>query len=628
MKEFNIEEWLNKKPDTTNQENTDQEKSVQIREIRGDKNMIHVNSCQFVDQEKSAQIPEIRGGSSVDLQEEIELLTKEIENRAIDIAPDYQSWRDIGFALTDALGESGREYYHRLSRFYPNYSYEETDKQFTACLNHHGHGITYKTIFHLAKQVGITITPTVPISPIKNNQKTSETSTEVIEVIEGNETMREEKMPSFYGKVKDHLPDFLKQITKNAISDEDADLLILGTITVVSACLPNISGIYAGREVFPNIFLFVTAQASAGKGRLSLCRYIVDYIHKELRKEYENEMETYKRQQADYALNKKDPDAEQPQEPPLKTLFIPANSSSTAVYQVLNDNKGIGLIFETEGDTLANTFKSDYGNFSDGFRKAFHHETISYNRRKDKEFVELEKPRLSALLSGTPKQILSLIPDAENGLFSRFIFYYMNVRLVWNDVFAIQDEALDRRFEDYGRQFFDLYRLLKISYPIRFALSPSQQKEFHAFFEQIQNEYSSVFGIDFVASVRRLGIITFRIAMIMSALRILEDGNFSNVMVCSDDDFFTAKSMVEILLKHTAKVYQMLPENSSPNMQGSKNQLKQQYYNALPSNFDTQTAISIAQSLEIPQKTAERYLKQWCLSGQMNRVKHGRYSKW
>lgn len=627
MEEFNIEVWLNKKPDTTNPQNINHEKSVQIREIRGDKNMIRANSCQFVDQEKSAQIPEIRRDSSVDLQEEIELLTKEIENRAIDIAPDYQSWRDIGFALTDALGESGREYFHRLSRFYPNYSAEETDKQFTACLNHHGHGITYKTIFHLAKQVGITITPTVPISPIKNNQKTSETSTEVIEVIEGNETMREEKMPSFYGKVKDHLPDFLKQITKNAISDEDADLLILGTITVVSACLPNISGIYAGREVFPNIFLFVTAQASAGKGRLSLCRYIVDYIHKELRKEYENEMETYKRQQADYALNKKDPDAEQPQEPPLKTLFIPANSSSTAVYQVLNDNKGIGLIFETEGDTLANTFKSDYGNFSDGFRKAFHHETISYNRRKDKEFVELEKPRLSALLSGTPKQILSLIPDAENGLFSRFIFYYMNVRLVWNDVFAIQDETLDRQFEDYGRQFFDLYRLLKISYPIRFALSPSQQKEFHAFFEQIQNEYSSVFGIDFVASVRRLGIITFRIAMIMSALRILEDGSFSNVMVCSDDDFFTVKTMVETLLKHTAKVYQMLPENISPNMQCSKNQLKQQYYNALPSNFYTQTAIYIAQSLDIPQKTAERYLKQWCLSGQMNRVKHGWYSK-
>ena len=602
MKDFNIEDWLNKKKDNN-----------EAHSIINPINQITPNFSHSI--------------NSSNFLQEIENLVMLVESSSIDIAPTYAEWRDLGFALADALGENGREYFHRLSRFYPNYSSEETDKQYTACLNHHGHGITYKTIFHLAKQAGITITPISIITPIKPMSKTSGTTTEVIEVIEENEITLEEKMPTFYNKVKDYLPDFLKQITNNAISDEDADLLILGTITVASACLPNISGIYAGREVFPNIFLFVTAQASAGKGRLSLCRYIVEHIHKELRKEYENEMEIYRRQQADYLLNKKDPDAEQPQEPPLKTLFIPANSSSTAVYQLLYSNKGIGLIFETEGDTLANTFKSDYGNFSDGFRKAFHHETISYNRRKDKEFVELEKPRLSALLSGTPKQILSLIPDTENGLFSRFIFYCINVKLVWNDVFAIQDEALDKQFEDYGRQFFDLYRVLKTSYHIRFALSVSQQKEFHTFFEQVQNEYSSVFGIDFVASVRRLGLTAFRLAMIMSALRILENGDFPNVMVCSDDDFFTVKTMVETLLKHTAKVYQMLPENNSPNMQGNKNQLKQQYYNALPSDFDKQTAISIAQSLNIPQKTAERYLKQWCLSAQLNRVKHGRYSK-
>ena len=43
-KQFNMTDCLNKKPDTTNQKNTDQEKSVQIREIRGDKNTISVNS--------------------------------------------------------------------------------------------------------------------------------------------------------------------------------------------------------------------------------------------------------------------------------------------------------------------------------------------------------------------------------------------------------------------------------------------------------------------------------------------------------------------------------------------------------------------------------------------------------
>jgi len=95
-------------------------------------------------------------------------------------------------------------------------------------------------------------------------------------------------------------------------------------------------------------------------------------------------MEEYKRLQNEYVQDNKN--NEPPQEPPLKTLLIPANSSATSVYQVLNDNQGVGLMFETEGDTLANTFKSDYGNFSDGFRKAFHHEMISYTRRKDREF--------------------------------------------------------------------------------------------------------------------------------------------------------------------------------------------------------------------------------------------------
>ena len=92
------------------------------------------------------------------------------------------------------------------------------------------------------------------------------------------------------------------------------------------------------------------------------------------------------------------------------------------------------------GDTLANVFSSDYGNYSDGFRKAFHHEPISYMRRQGNEQVELLQPKLSTVLSGTPRQIASLIPDTENGLFSRFIFYYVDFKLTWLNVFASGNE--------------------------------------------------------------------------------------------------------------------------------------------------------------------------------------------
>ena len=549
---------------------------------------------------------------------DIEDVVSRVEASATDIAPNYADWCDLGFALADALGENGRGYYQRLSRFYPNYAAAETDKQFSACLKAHGHGITIKTLFHLAKQAGISICGNASGSLAKsqNSPKSPISPAEEIEDIED--------MPTFSQDIKDTLPSLLAQIVSRANSPEDADLLLLGSLTVFSACLPNVFGNYGGREVFPNLFLFVTAQASAGKGRLTLCRHLVQPIHDSLKQLYAAEMEEYKRLQNEYALDKKN--NEPPQEPPLKTLLIPANSSATSVYQVLNDNQGVGLMFETEGDTLANTFKSDYGNFSDGFRKAFHHEMISYTRRKDREFVELAKPRLSALLSGTPRQILSLIPDAENGLFSRFIFYYMNVRLEWLNVFADNEETLDQYFEHLGKQFYELYRILQASQPIRFALSARQQEQFNSFFAQVQKEYSNLFGLDIVASVRRLGLITFRIAMILTSLRIIDGGQISNLIVCDDSDFQSSIIMARVLLQHTAKVFGSLPTTES-NAKNGQTVIRQTFLDNLPPEFDRKTYLAVAEKLKIPAKTAEKYISKFCVGGLLKHLAHDSYGK-
>jgi hypothetical protein len=202
------------------------------------------------------------------------------------------------------------------------------------------------------------------------------------------------------------------------------------------------------------------AKASAGKGRLTFCQKLVEPIHQKLKEISKLEYEEYKRKLAEYNAIKNNPNPE-PQKPPRRMLFIPANSSSTAVFQALNDNNGSGLIFETEGDTLTVAFKSEHGNYSDGFRKAFHHERISYLRRKDQEHVEITSPRLSVLLSGTPKQVTSLIPSAEDGLFSRFVFYCMNNSPAWKDVFAKSDQTLDDHFKHLGDMFFDFYKTLQ-----------------------------------------------------------------------------------------------------------------------------------------------------------------------
>jgi hypothetical protein len=146
------------------------------------------------------------------------------------------------------------------------------------------------------------------------------------------------------------------------------------------------------------------------------------------------------------------------------------------------------------GDTLAQTFKSEHGNYSDGFRKAFHHETIRIIARKDREFVGLNVPKLSTVLSGTPRQIQSLIPDAENGLFSRFIFYYMNVRLVWNDFFLHSDtETLDYFFERLATSFPTSTNSCNKPNRFDFRLPKTQQTQFNTFFDNVQKEYADCF---------------------------------------------------------------------------------------------------------------------------------------
>ena len=575
--------------------------------------------------------PAIASGSGGEASD-IEMITSRIEEDRVDITSSYANWRDLGFALSDALGEAGRDYFHRLSRFHPEYNAVEADRQYDRCLKAGGHGITIKTFYQLAKAHGISL---VTRSMSVRERGSSVRRAEGIEVSEGMREVtdqggQDESLPTFTPRIHKALPDFLRKIIDIADSPEDGDILLLGTLTVLSACLPQIEGIYNKRPVSSNLFLFVTARASSGKGRLTLCRYLIEPIHERLREINEAEMMDYKQKMQMYNASKNKGSMEKPEQPPLRMLFIPANSSATAVYQVLGENDGQGIMFETEGDTLANTFASDYGNYSDGFRKAFHHETISYVRRKDREYVNLKHPKLSALLTGTPKQVSALITDAENGLFSRFIFYYLSTKVMWQNVFEQSgDRTLDDQFRALGEEFHDFHTLLADYGKIRFHLTVEQQRRFNEFFEQAQVQYVDELGEDIIASVRRLGLITYRIAMIMSALRIMEDGCFEDNIICRDVDFETALVISDALLHHTTKVFEELPRlaASGSSSVGQKTIRRQLFLDKLPETFSRKEFIEISSSLGIPLKTAERHISQWCKDGVVERVDHGQYVK-
>ncbi len=588
----------------------------------------------------------------------VEALTVLIERSGIDITADYGDWCSIGFALAYEFGADGEHFFHRISAFYPNYDYKTASKQYASCVRHKVPSgkapITIATLFHIAKSHGINlpapssdglgsllrpdlIAGCAPQShPFSSRNPNEEMRNEENPGLADGSSAQPVPLPTFSQAVKKDLPTIMQRIIADSVSDVDADILILGSLTVFSACIPNVYGMYDCREVFANLFLFVTARASAGKGRLSLCRHLAAPLHQALRDKYRKQLKKFEAAQVAYAINRKNSLEVPPKEPPFLTLFVPANSTATVVYQTLAQNNGVGLLFETEGDTLANAFNSDLGNYSDGFRKAFHHETISYLRKKDHEYVEIVKPKFSAVLSGTPQQIFNLIPDAENGLFSRFIFYVMETELVWHNMFASHGgTTADEKFKEIGRDFFTFLKKFP-KRPVQFTLSLSQMDQFNDFFEATQLRFAQLLGDEIVATVRRLGLILFRFAMILSVLRLIDKAPGKSLkdikrLVCSDADFDTALAMVKVLLQHSAAVFQALPRNAkAPVLKGRQviaAETREKFLAALPETFDRPTYLNTAAALNITEKTAERYLQFFIKSGQLAHPANGQYIK-
>ena len=111
-----------------------------------------------------------------ELYERVNALVEEIERLKVDLTQTYDEWRNVGFALADGFGEQGRNLFHRLSKFYPDYDSAECDKQYNKCLNSYGSGITINTLFYYAMHAGIVIAPhlNLPYNSYQDNRQHGE----------------------------------------------------------------------------------------------------------------------------------------------------------------------------------------------------------------------------------------------------------------------------------------------------------------------------------------------------------------------------------------------------------------------------------------------------------------------
>lgn len=123
----------------------------------------------------------------------VENLVLQIEQNQKDITVNYDLWFRVGVALSDTFGENGRDFYHRISAFHPDYSRDACNEQYDKCINSKGSGVTLGTLFHIAKQEGISLSNT-PVNSqsvlsskgAKNEIETEflqRSNTEIIEVL-------------------------------------------------------------------------------------------------------------------------------------------------------------------------------------------------------------------------------------------------------------------------------------------------------------------------------------------------------------------------------------------------------------------------------------------------------------
>lgn len=391
------------------------------------------------------------------------------------------------------------------------------------------------------------------------------------------------------------LPEPLQKMLSQAATDGERDMLLMATLTATSACLPNLYFRYGmtGKKYYANLQCFILAAAASGKGIASQALEMV-----------------------------------RPVEAIYPTL-IPGDSTFPAFFKRLYENGGRGYVHESEGSVITDIWKSQAATYNSILRKAAEHETVSHNRVKEMQVIAC--PQLSMLLTGTFSQYHHLVPSIENGYFSRLL------PLIVRDT-----HAFDRRYVEasaptepvsrqVGQQLARLCERLHSNPEQEWALTKEQKSRLA---EHLSMEYKaliSMLGENFHSAVVRMAVQIERIAMILTAMRLMSelDSDATNkVLQCSDEDYEAAEMIGGKLILHAAVAYKMIEgEKAELVPQVETNCQKQMLYERLGGEYNHKALAEEAKRQGISKRTAERWNLSWIENGLVQKINYANYKK-
>jgi hypothetical protein len=227
------------------------------------------------------------------------------------------------------------------------------------------------------------------------------------------------------------------------------------------------------------------------------------------------------------------------------------------------------------------------------------------------------------VMSGTIEQVVRLIRSPENGLFSRIIFYVYRQDFVWSsakpDYQAISPEKF---FLEKGEELVEVSKYFDM-YPTEFTLTSEQWDMLDGFFTPLMKDYPLAHGDDAAGVIARMGVITFRMAMILSALRRWEAKVTTPSLQCTDQDFTTALELGKVYVQHSMTMIELLPQTSQVNSLNEDDNL----YSSLPLSFTRGEAVKIGLKSRHSTTAVDRLLKLWLKEGELIQPKQGYYKK-
>lgn len=447
----------------------------------------------------------------------------------------------------------------------------------------------------------------------------------------------ETDVPAIPQSVFGALPRVLRETVILFRSWYEKDAFLTGALACISACLWNYVIQYGKREHYANLYAFIIAPAASGKGGLSHAVELIEPIDSVLCQE------SIERRQAWKDAKREHPDDDHGPEPPIQCLIAGEDTTKAMLCQRLEQNYGI-LVFSTEGDALSSANESQHGDFSPVFRRSYHHELVAVDR-KGSPSLRIQCPRLSLALAGTPEQFGRLVKNVEDGWFSRFIIYKYEAPLVYESQRPVpQDIAFQKAIKSAQgtifRMFVDLRnRTSLLRYEVSEDLWTIVDKAFKSLFDHLfggaeETEEGSVNRANpiLAASIKRGALNTFRIAMILSALRAVDENvdlGKVDVLVATPEDIKTAVSLGQVYTEHALRMPKNvnLPDMNDVGVQLRMTGNQRRLYDSLPVDFTTAQAEEVAQRIQVPRPTLFRWLSKFVTIGILQRSAHGYYQK-